>query len=72
MIRSQTRVERGEIAAVMVEDMLPEVTLKILRRTQAVLYLVPANPAYETMVFNVPRRKRVSVLGKLIGAARRA
>lgn len=71
VIRSQPRVESGEIAAVMVEDLLPEVTLKIFRRTQAALYLEPANPAYETMVFKGPRRKRVSVLGKMVGVVRR-
>lgn len=72
VIRSQQRVENGEIAAVMIKDLLTEVTLKILHRTRAALYLEPANPAYETMVFKGPQRKRVSVLGKLAGVVRRA
>lgn len=71
VIRSQLRVENGEIAAVMVEDRLPEATLKIFCRTQVALYLEPANPVYKTLVFKGPRRKRVSVPEKLVGVVRR-
>ena len=39
VIRSQSRVEQGRIAAVMIRDLLSEVTLKIIRRKQNTLIL---------------------------------
>ena len=42
----QPRVENGEIAAVLLQDVLPEATLKIIRRTRSTLSLEPANTAY--------------------------
>jgi repressor LexA len=72
IIRPCKRVEKGEIAAVMVQDLLPEATLKIVRWTQNALSLHPANAAYETLVFRGPRRQRVSILGKFVGLVRRA
>jgi repressor LexA len=72
IIRPQPRVENGEIAAVLVRDLLPEATLKIVRRTRATLFLEPANPAYSPVVFKGPQRKQVSILGKFVGIVRRA
>jgi len=72
IIRPAQRVENGEIAAVMVQDLLLEATLKIVRRTKSSVSLHPANAAYDTMVFKGPRRKRVSILGKFVGVVRRA
>ena len=71
IIRPQKRVESGEIAAVMVQDLLSEATLKILRRTRSALTLEPANTAYSPLVFKGPQRKRVVVLGKYVGLLRR-
>jgi len=70
IIRPQQRVENGEIAAVMVQDLLPETTLKIVRRTRSALTLEPANPAYLPLVLKGPQRKQVVVLGKYVGLLR--
>jgi len=71
IIRPQKRVESGEIAAVMVQDLLPEATLKRVRRTKASLILEAANPAYESLVFRGRQRKQVTILGKYVGVVRR-
>jgi repressor LexA len=72
IIRPQPRVENGEIAAVLVQDLLPEATLKIVRRTRSTLFLEAANAAYSALVFKGPQRKQVSILGKYVGIVRRA
>jgi repressor LexA len=71
IIRPQRRVESGQIAAVMVQDLLSEATLKIVRRTRSTLTLEPANPAYSPLVFKGPRRKQVVILGKYVGIVRK-
>ena len=72
IIRPQQRVENGEIAAVTVAGTLPEATLKIVHRDRYSLSLAPANPAYSPLVFKGPQRKRVAIIGKLVGVVRRA
>jgi repressor LexA len=49
IIRPQPKVENGEIAAVLVQDVLPEATLKIIRRTRSNLSLEPANSSYPAL-----------------------
>lgn len=71
IIRPQPQVENGEIAAVIIQDVVPEVTLKIVRRERRGLVLVPANSAYRAMVFKGSDRTRVRVLGKCVGVIRR-
>jgi repressor LexA len=71
IIRPQRQVENGEIAAVTVEGTLPEATLKIIRRDQHSMSLVPANSTYAPLVFKGPQRKRVAIIGKLVGVVRR-
>lgn len=71
IIRPQKRVETGEIAAVIVQDLLPEATLKRVRRTKTALILESANPAYDPLVFKGPWRKQVTILGKYVGVVRR-
>jgi repressor LexA len=71
IIRPQPRVEKGEIAAVLVDDQLPEATLKIVRWTRSSLFLEPANAAYSTLVLKGPQRGQVSILGKFVGILRR-
>lgn len=71
IIRPQPWVETGEIAAVLVRDLLPEATLKIIRRTRMTLTLKPANPAHSPLVFKGGQRKNVSILGKFVGVVRR-
>lgn len=71
IIRVQPRVENGQIAAVLVRDMLSEATLKIVRRKGNVLTLEPANRRYKSLVFKGVERRRVSIMGKLAGIVRR-
>ena len=67
IIRPQPRVENGEIAAVMVQTLLPEATLKIVRRTRGVVSLEPANSA---LVFKGLQSKQVVVSGTWVGIVR--
>jgi repressor LexA len=71
IIRPQPRVEKGEIAAVLVQAQLPEATLKIVRWTRSSLFLEPANAAFPPLVFKGPQRGQVSILGKFVGILRR-
>jgi repressor LexA len=71
IIRPQPRVENGEIAAVLIQELLPEATLKIVRYTRQAIRLEPANPAYEVLEFKGRRRKIVSILGRCVGIIRR-
>jgi repressor LexA len=71
IIRPQRRVETGEIAAVMVTELLPEATLKRVRHTKASLILEAANPDYKSMIFRGAKRRRVKILGKYVGVVRR-
>lgn len=71
IIRPQRRVENGEIAAVTVEGVLPEATLKIVHRNRHSMSLVPANSDYSPLIFKGPQRKRVAIIGKLVGVVRR-
>ena len=72
IIRPQKRVEKGEIAAVTVAGMLHEATLKIVRWDRSALSLMPANSALSPLVFKGPQRKRVGIIGKLVGVIRRS
>ncbi len=72
VIRRQSRVEQGNIAAVMVTDILTEVTLKIIRYQRRTLTLEPANPAYKPLVFDGGQRRKVVVLGRYVGLIRRS
>lgn len=71
VIRPQKQVENGEIAAVTIRDLLQEATLKRVKRTRTELVLEAANPVYPPLVFKGPQRKKVSVLGRLVGVIRR-
>jgi repressor LexA len=70
IIRPQRQVSNGEIAAVLVEDLLPEATLKIVYRTKTALTLKSANPKHRSMVFRYSGRKRVSIIGRYVGIVR--
>jgi repressor LexA len=71
VIHIQPKVEQGQIAAVMIREVLSEATLKIVRCTCHILTLEPANPDYSPMVFKGKARGRVKILGKLAGVIRR-
>jgi repressor LexA len=70
IIRPQKWVEDGEIAAVIVQGLMTEATLKVIRRTPTTLTLKPANPAYSPLVFRGPQRGKVTIMGKLVGVVR--
>jgi repressor LexA len=59
------------IAAVFVEDILTEATLKIIRRKPNTVELHSANPAFPPMVFTGKERKKVRIVGKYVGLIRR-
>ena len=72
VIRPQSEVENGDIAAVIVQEALPEATLKIVQRKRRTLVLMPANRAYPAMTFKGAECKKVRILGKCVGIIRRA
>jgi repressor LexA len=72
VIRMQQRVESGQVAAVLVQGMLTEATLKIVRRKGNILMLEPSNRRYKVLSFKGVQRRRVTILGKLAGIIRRS
>lgn len=70
VIRPQADVENGEIAAVMIAGILPEATLKIVRKTSYTLELLAANLDYPPLVFAGAERARVRIVGKYVGLIR--
>jgi len=72
IIRPCGDVEQGEVAAVMVEDVLPEATLKVVKKGEGRIELHAANPLYEPLVFRGKEAGRVRILGRLAGIIRRS
>lgn len=70
IIRPQKDVENGQVAAVQVEGLEEEATLKILKRTKNKIELRPANSNYEPLVFKGKERERVKILGRMVGLIR--
>ena len=71
VIRPQQNVENGEIAAVLVEGLLTEATLKIVRKARSLLELHSANPDYPPLCFKGRARGRVKIVGKYAGLIRK-
>jgi repressor LexA len=71
VIRPQADVEDGQIAAVIVEDILTEATLKKVRKKRNTIELQSANPAYPAMRFYGHKKKRVRIIGKYVGLIRK-
>lgn len=61
----------GAIVAVLVDRILPEATLKIIRRRKNTVELHAANPEYPPLIFRGKDRKRVRILGEYVGLIRR-
>ena len=72
VIWPQPDVDDGQIAAVLVEGILLEATLKKVRKRANTLELHAANPAYKTMRFYGAKRKKVKIIGRYVGLIRRA
>ncbi len=70
VIRPQADVDDGRIAAVLVDGVLPEATLKIVRKKRNTLELHSANPAYKAMRFYGQRKNRVTIVGLYVGLIR--
>ncbi|MFW6082220.1 MAG: transcriptional repressor LexA [Desulfosalsimonas sp.] len=71
VIRPQTDVDEGQIAAVMVDGVLPEATLKKVKKKRNSLELHSANPAYKAMRFYGQRKNKVTIVGLYTGLIRR-
>ena len=72
IISPQKSVCSGQIAAVMVEDILPEATLKIFRRKKGCIELHSANENYQPLIYKGDERKTVTIIGKYLGVIRRS
>ena len=70
VIRPQAEAKNGDIAAVLIEGIEPEASLKTIRRGPGRLELLPANADYEPLVFEGRDIERVRILGRLVGLIR--
>lgn len=64
-------VNTGDVAAVLVENMVTEATLKVFYRRKNTIELRAANSNYLPLVFRGEDRARITVIGKLAGVVRR-
>ena len=65
-VRVQPTVENGEIAAVLIEDIVSEATLKRFYKDDEKIRLCAENPTYKDMVFCHEEINAVHVLGKAV------
>jgi repressor LexA len=71
IIQPQNQIDNGQIAAVMVDNLLPEATLKILKKGKDFTELLPANKAYNPIILKGEQQDQISIIGKLVGIIRR-
>jgi len=69
--RPQPAVDSGEIAAVLIKDVLMTASLKIIHKTGTRLELHSANPDYPPICFKGRARGNVKIIGKYVGLIRR-
>ena len=72
IIVPENDADNGAIVAVMVDDILPEATLKIIRRRKNAIELHSANSAYPPMIFKGREREKIRIAGKYAGLIRLA
>lgn len=65
-IKEQPIVENGEIAAVLIDDVETEATLKRFRKSGDTIFLLPENPDYEPMIFSGRDMEKIRILGKAV------
>lgn len=65
-IRKQDTVENGEIAAVLVNDMESEATLKRVYTSDDTIRLCAANPMYPDKIFEKENMNDVHIIGKAV------
>lgn len=70
IIRKQEKVNNGEIAAVMVEGIEEEATLKRFYKTNGSVELRAENKAFPKIVLDT-KKTRIEIIGKLIGVVRK-
>lgn len=70
IIQPRQIVDDGQIAAVLIDGIESEATLKILKRKPNRVELHPANSAYDPIVFEGADCARVRVLGRMVGVIR--
>ena len=66
-----SRAMSGTIVAVMIDDVMPEATLKVFVQKDYGIELKPANQAYSSFYFWGADQDRVRIVGKLVGVIRR-
>ncbi|MFC1532130.1 transcriptional repressor LexA [Thermodesulfobacteriota bacterium] len=71
IIQPQSQADNGQIAAVIVEDLLTEATLKIVKKKNGFTELLPANKAYKPIVLKGTQQNQIKIIGKLGGIIRR-
>lgn len=65
-IRKQSDVENGEIAAVLINNLETEATLKRVYKTDSSIRLCAANPTYSDMVYEKDAMNDVTIIGKAV------
>ncbi len=70
IIRPQNDVASGEIAAVIVDGMLPEATLKFVNKKIGMVELKAANPDYPPLLFEGADREKIRIMGRYVGLIR--
>ena len=70
VIRPQADAENGAIAAVIVDAVLPEATLKIIRKNRKSISLHAANPAYPPIRCSGKAVGRIRIIGSYAGLIR--
>lgn len=68
-IRLQPDVENGEIAAVLIDGMETEATLKRVYKSEGQVVLAPANASYTPLAFMGEDLARIHILGKAVAFA---
>ncbi|MDH4318751.1 MAG: transcriptional repressor LexA [Desulfobulbaceae bacterium] len=71
VIRPCSVVNNGDVAAVLVDNMVSEATLKVFYRRNNSIELLAANSNYLPLVFPGEDQARITVVGKLAGVVRR-
>jgi repressor LexA len=69
IVRMQEEAERGQIVAALIDD---EATLKTYLPQGGSVILLPANPAYDPLIFDRDNGGSLSILGIAVGLMRRS
>ena len=67
MVRPQSAVEQGEIAAILIGE---EATVKYFFKEDGFIRLQPANPRMEPILIN-DHKEHVKIIGKITGIVRK-